>query len=103
MVDIKLKVFQPGAKPGGHSHGGKSGNTGIMGGGSGITNLDPAPLLKGDITLAIAEYLAASQDPEGFNIVNTIKNGLCRECTVLATKMDAVHPNGTRRSTPDPS
>jgi hypothetical protein len=88
---------QPGP---GHSHGGKSGMTGIMGGGSGITNLDPWPLLKGDITLAIAEYLASSQDPEGYNLVHTIKDGLCKECTVLATKVDAVHENGTRTSTP---
>jgi hypothetical protein len=69
-----------------------------MGGGSGITNLDPVPLLKGDVTLAIAEYLASSQDPEGFNVIKTIKEGLCKECTVLATKMDAVHENGTRTS-----
>jgi hypothetical protein len=92
------------AQPGtGHSHGGsKSGSTGIMGGGSGITNLDPYPLLRGDITLAIAEYLASSQDPEGYNIIQTIKEGLCKECTVLATKVDAVHANGSRTSTSSP-
>jgi len=79
----------------GHSHGGETG--GIMGGGvGGFGSLNIWPVLRGDIPLAIAQFLAKSLDPEGFNIMHTVREGLCKDCTVLTAKMDAVFENGTR-------
>jgi hypothetical protein len=80
---------------GGHSHGGQA-SGGIMGGGSGFGSLDIWPVLRGDIPLAIAQFLGNSLDPEGFNVMGTVHDGLCHDCTVLTAKMDAVFENGTR-------
>lgn len=66
------------------------------GGGSGMGMLDIGPLLKGDLGLAIGRYLANSMDPEGFNFIHQAKEGVCRDCSVLASKIDIVFENGTR-------
>jgi hypothetical protein len=68
------------------------GGSGKGGGGIG----DMAAMLSGDFALALAEQLTASLDPEGLSVIHTVKEGFCKECSVLAVKMDAVFENGTR-------
>jgi hypothetical protein len=46
--------------------------------------------------LALADFLSKSQDPSGYNVMNQVKNTVCKDCTVLAVKMDVVFENGTR-------
>jgi hypothetical protein len=80
---------------GGHAHGGEKGSTGGMLGGSGGST-DYAAMLSGDFALALAESLSNSLDPTGLALIHTVKEGLCKNCSVLAVKMDAVFENGTR-------
>lgn len=51
---------------------------------------------RGGIPLAIADYLSKAMDPEGFNFMHQTREGMCKDCTVLAVKMDVVFENGTR-------
>jgi hypothetical protein len=46
--------------------------------------------------LALADFLSKSQDPSGYNVMNQVKDTICKDCTVLAVKMDVVFENGTR-------
>jgi hypothetical protein len=52
--------------------------------------------LRGGIPLAIADYLSKAMDPSGFNFMHQTREGVCKNCTVLAVKMDVVFENGTR-------
>jgi hypothetical protein len=80
---------------GGHAHGGAKGSSGgMLGGTGGVT--DYSALLSGDYALALAESLAKSLDPTGLSLIHTVKEGMCKDCSVLAVKMDAVFENGTR-------
>jgi len=84
---------------GGHAaHGGASQSGGIMSAtpGSGMGLLDIKTLLQGNVALAIAQYLANSMDPEGYNFIHQAKEGVCKDCTVLASKIDVVFENGSR-------
>jgi hypothetical protein len=67
-----------------------------MGGGSIFSMFDTAPLMRGDIPLALAKFLGNSMDPDSFNVMHTVADGLCKDCTVLGTKMDVIFENGTR-------
>lgn len=79
-----------------HSHGSPT-NGGIMSGSqSGIGMLDAGALLRLDVPLALAKFLGSTMDPDGFNVMNTIKGDICQDCTVLAVKIDVVFENGTR-------
>jgi hypothetical protein len=81
---------------GGHSRGGGEKPSSIMSGDSGISSLDPWSIIKGDMPLAIARFLASSLDPEGVNAMHTVEEDSCEDCIVLAAKMDAVFENRTR-------
>jgi hypothetical protein len=67
-----------------------------MGGGTVFSMLDTSALLRGDIPLGLAKFLSSSMDPDSFNVMHTVADGLCKDCTVLGTKMDVVFENGTR-------
>lgn len=60
------------------------------------TMLDKSQLIRGGISLAIADFLSKTMDPEGFNTMHQTKNGICQDCTILSSKIDVVWPNGTR-------
>lgn len=63
------------SKDAGHNHGGMGGN--------------PAEFL--DILLG-----KTSMDPAGFTTMRVLPDSMCRDCTVLAGKVDAVFENGTQ-------
>jgi hypothetical protein len=48
--------------------------------------MDLASLARGEI----------SMDPNGLPFSRSIAEGICKDCTVLAGKMDAVFPHGIR-------
>jgi hypothetical protein len=79
-----------------HAHGSPT-SGGIMGGSaSGLGMLDANALLRLDVPLALAKFLGSTMDPDGFNVMNTVKGEICKDCTVLAVKIDVVFENGTR-------
>jgi hypothetical protein len=53
-------------------------------------------MLRGGMQLALADFLSKAMDPDGYSIMHQIKDGICKNCTVLAVKMDVVFDNGTR-------
>jgi hypothetical protein len=93
MDNSKSNLSQP-VDPGAameHGHG----DGGIMSGNS-ITSMNMAALLRGDLIYGVAGMLAGAMDPEGFQVSQTIKEGICKDCSILSSKIDAVFENGTR-------
>jgi hypothetical protein len=78
---------------GGHAHGGDSAAGGGM---FGSGTIDYSALMSGNFPLVLAEFLSKPLDPTGLSVIHTAKEGLCKDCTVLAVKIDAVFENGTR-------
>jgi hypothetical protein len=79
----------PGAKEHGHEKGG------IMSGNP-ITGMNIWPLLRGDLINGVADMLNGAMDPEGFQVSKTLNDGICKDCSILSSKIDAVFENGTR-------
>jgi hypothetical protein len=52
--------------------------------------------LTGSTTTALASILSKPLDPAGFVQMRTFKEGVCRNCTILASKSDLVYEDGTR-------
>lgn len=83
----------------GHGHGGmdaKPASGGIMSGKGAMESMDTTAILRGDIATAIAKFVGTTMDPDGFNIMRLVEDGVCRDCTVLGVKLDVVFENGTR-------
>jgi hypothetical protein len=74
-----------------HGHG----DGGIMSGNS-FKAMKLEALLRGDLIYGVADMLNGAMDPEGFQVSKTIKEGICKDCSILSSKIDAVFENGTR-------
>ncbi|QDS73618.1 hypothetical protein FKW77_001891, partial [Venturia effusa] len=84
------KPVVPGAMEHGH------GNAGGVMSGNPMSGMNYAALLRGDLIYGVASVLDGSMDPEGVQVSKTIKEGLCQDCSILSSKIDAVFENGTR-------
>jgi hypothetical protein len=76
-------------KEGGHGHSG--------GGGPGPTATNPNPTAWETLTFALQTLFAVKpMDPNGFSAFRMLQDSICKDCTVLAGKMDVIFANGTR-------
>jgi hypothetical protein len=64
--------------------------------GNPISGMNIWPLLKEDLIGGVADMLYGAMDPEGTQVSKTLVDGICRDCSILSSKIDAVFENGTR-------
>ncbi|KAF2675179.1 hypothetical protein BT63DRAFT_462626 [Microthyrium microscopicum] len=83
-----------GSKPeGGHAHGGASGDKGGMGG------MDMGGPKSGtwEGLVSLLQTMTGNKpmDPNGLGFIKRLSSGVCKDCTVLAGKMNVISENGT--------